>query len=202
MKYTELCQKLHKRSAAMLTPQAQQAAIQPPAPPMDPSMMGAGGGMPPGGAPMDPAMMGGAPMDPAMAGGMPPQGQMPPQDQMPPQAQDPAAMQQEFLNQTAGMLQDIVDTVMEEKISVLQSKITAFNEKLDTIKTLLDDILTDRTKEDKQKAEQRAVNDQLQRELKNTQEVQPVQVMPTETLLAEEQPAQVPMNMLDVMRGV
>ena len=49
----------NKRATAVLTPEAMQAAVQPP---MDPA---AAGGMPPGGAPM------GAPMDPA-AGGMPP----------------------------------------------------------------------------------------------------------------------------------
>jgi len=74
---------LEKQAYAPPTPQ------QPPAPPMDPAMMG---GMPP----MDPAMMGGAPpmppMDPAMMGGMPPMdpammGGAPP---MPPM--DPAMM--------------------------------------------------------------------------------------------------------------
>ena len=49
----------NKRATAVLTPEAMQAAIQPP---MDPA---AAGGMPPGGAPM------GAPMDPT-TGGMPP----------------------------------------------------------------------------------------------------------------------------------
>jgi hypothetical protein len=52
-------------------------AYVPPAPPMDPSMMGGAPPMDPammGGAPpMDPSMMGGAPpMDPAMMGGAPP----------------------------------------------------------------------------------------------------------------------------------
>lgn len=60
-----------KRAAAILTPEAEQAAVQPQ---QDPA---AAGGMPPQGAPMDPTMMGGAPMDPAMAGGMPPQGGAP-----------------------------------------------------------------------------------------------------------------------------
>lgn len=60
-----------KRAAAILTPEAEQAAVQPQ---QDPA---AAGGMPPQGAPMDPAMMGGAPMDPAMVGGMPPQGGAP-----------------------------------------------------------------------------------------------------------------------------
>ena len=62
---------LSKRSAALLTPEAEAAAV----PPQDPNAMG---GMPPqGGMPMDPNMMGGQPpMDPSM-GGMPPQGGAP-----------------------------------------------------------------------------------------------------------------------------
>ena len=61
---------LSKRSAALLTPEAEAAAV----PPQDPTAMG---GMPPqGGMPMDPSMLGGQPpMDPSMMqGGMPPQG--------------------------------------------------------------------------------------------------------------------------------
>ena len=54
--------RMYKSAAAVLTPEAEQAAM---------------GGMPPQGAPMDPAMGGGAPMDPGMmppemSGGMPP----------------------------------------------------------------------------------------------------------------------------------
>lgn len=55
-----------KRATAVMTPEAMQAAVQPP---MDPAM----GGMPPGGGapmpPVDPAAMGGAPMPPG--GGAP-----------------------------------------------------------------------------------------------------------------------------------
>ena len=60
--------------------QREKRAFQPPGgAPTDPAMMG---GAPPGAPPMDPSMMGGgmppgAPMDPAMMGGMPPGG-MPP----------------------------------------------------------------------------------------------------------------------------
>lgn len=64
---------LHKKSAALLTPEAEAAAV----PPQDPNAMG---GMPPqGGMPMDPSMMGGQPpVDPSMMqGGMPPQGGAP-----------------------------------------------------------------------------------------------------------------------------
>ena len=60
----EYVRMLRKNATAVLTPEAEQAAMQPP---MDPSM----GGMPPQGAPMDPSMMGGAPMDPSMMGGAP-----------------------------------------------------------------------------------------------------------------------------------
>ena len=87
MPYIPYKQFMRKSAVAVLTPEAMQAAMQPPPqdpgmmggqPPMDPSMQG--GMMPPGGAPpMDPAMMGGAPMppqgapmDPAMMGGQPP----------------------------------------------------------------------------------------------------------------------------------
>lgn len=70
---------LNKKSAALLTPEAEAAAV----PPQDPNAMG---GMPPqGGMPMDPAMMGGQPpMDPSMMGSMPPQGGAP---------MDPSTMQ-------------------------------------------------------------------------------------------------------------
>lgn len=68
--FTSVLKGFNKRATAVLTPEAMQAALQPP---MDP----AAGGMP-GGAPMDPAAMGGtgapAPMPPDAAAGMPPAG--------------------------------------------------------------------------------------------------------------------------------
>lgn len=77
-----------KIAAAILTPEAEQAAVQPP---MDPAMAGGAAPMPPQGAPMDPAMAGGAqagdpqaPAGPAEATG-PRGGEIPPeilQDQM------------------------------------------------------------------------------------------------------------------------
>lgn len=114
-----------KRAAALLTPEAEQAAAggMPPqgGAPMDPAMAQGGapmdpamaGGMPPqgapmdpsmqGGAPMDPAAMGGAPMDPAMQGGMPPQGGAPTGD-ISALLQDPMFMQ--FLQQALGAVVD------------------------------------------------------------------------------------------------
>jgi hypothetical protein len=86
--FNKVLQGFYKQATAVMTPEAMQAAIQPP---MDPSM---GGGMPAdpsmmgGMPPQDPAMMGGAPA-PAPAPAMGPQGagggQIPPeilQDQM------------------------------------------------------------------------------------------------------------------------
>jgi len=65
--FTRILNGFNKRATAVMTPEAMQAAIQPP---MDPAMTG--------GAPMDPAAAGGmppgAPMDPAAMGGMPPAG--------------------------------------------------------------------------------------------------------------------------------
>lgn len=112
-----------KKAAAVLTPEAEQAAIQPPMPPaggmpMDPSMAG---GMPPQGAPMDPSMMGGAPaapmggmpMDPAAMGGAPggmpmggaPMGGAPMGGQLPPEImQDQMFMQ--FLAEALGIQMD------------------------------------------------------------------------------------------------
>lgn len=231
MRYQDIFKSVNKTAAAMLTPEAQQAAMQPP--PQDPSMgamppgapmdPAAMGGMPPQGAPMDPSMMGapaGAPpMDPAAMGtpqgapmGQPgmwmqdqmflqflqslgvqvqpdgsaidPNGQpVPPEmmeqiyaqfqqeiaaqqgaispegtpmgpEGMSPEgapmeapnaapAEDPAAVQEDMLNQMAGMMQDIIDSSFEEKIATLDKKISAFADKLDTIKMLLDDILKD-----------------------------------------------------------
>jgi hypothetical protein len=84
------------QKAAYAPPGPPAGGAMPPAPPMDPSMMGGamppmdpsmmGGAMPPA-PPMDPSMMGGAmppapPMDPSMVGGLPPDpsmgGAMPP----------------------------------------------------------------------------------------------------------------------------
>jgi len=106
---------LNKRAVAILTPEAMQAAMQPP--PQDPSMMGGApmdpsmtGGQPPmdpamaGGAPMPPPQ--GAPMDPSMMGGQPP---MPPQGApaggLPPEAlQDQMFLQ--FLAEAFGIMLD------------------------------------------------------------------------------------------------
>ena len=261
---------LQKQAAAMLTPQAQAAAMPPPAPPMppqggapmDPSMLGGapagdpatmGGGMPPPGAwmqdpmfaeflmsigfqqgpdgnfidpngqPIPPQMMdqiymqylmqmqsggmppqGGAPMDPAMAGGMPPadpaamsgdpaaMGGIPPEGQMP-----PAELPPEIMEQISGMVQDIISSEFEQRFSTLDKKITAFNQKLDTIKTLLDDILVGGAKQSNEKAQEDSVNAQLERQLRSSRQTESQPLQSTQQMLTSRPSG----NILDIMRG-
>ena len=282
MAYQDIFKSVNKTAAAMLTPQAKQAAMQPPpqdpaamggmtpgAPPMDPSMMGAPagappmdpaamGGMPPQGAPMDPSMMGGAPMgqpgawmqdqmflqflqsmgvqvqpdgsaiDPngqpvppemmdqiyaqfqqqmaAQQGGMPPEG-MPPEGalgEMPPEGAPEEASAgmppEEMLNQMAGMVQDIIDSTMEEKMAAIDKKLSANTDKLDTIKLLLDDIIKDSAASEKaETAEDAKIDDEIANDLASAQEGAPVELAPTEQMLA---PTAAPGgNMLDIMKG-
>lgn len=277
MNFQDIFKSVNKTAAAMLTPEAQQAAMQPP--PQDPAAMG---GMPPQGAPMDPAMMGapaGAPPMDSAAAGMPPeamgapmgqpgtwmqdqmflqflqsmgvqvqpdgsaidpngqpvppemmeqiyaqfqqemaaqQGAMPPEGapaegmppegapgEMPPEAPmgDPVAMQEDVLNQMAGMIQDIIDSTMEEKMAVIDKKLSAYADKLDTIKMLLDDILTDSSKAEKaEKAEDAKIDDDIAKDLAGAQESAPVEIPATETIVVPQAGAPAG-NMLDIMRG-
>ena len=283
MSFQAIFNSINKSAAAMLTPEAQQTAVQPPedpammggapagAPPMDPAMAQGGapmdpaamGGMPPGAMPppapagqpgawmQDPTFMqflqqmgvqvqpdgtavgpdgqpvpsemmdqiyaqfqqemaaaqgggmppGGAPMDPAAMGGMPPEG-VPPEGEMPPEA--PAELPEEVLNQVAGVVQQVVDATVEEKISALDKKLTAFTDKIDAIKMLLDDILVDNAKADKTEAEEgAAIDDEIERDLANARGGEDVSLQPTEQMIGTEggAPAQSVPNMLDIMRG-
>lgn len=275
MSFQAIFNSINKSAAAMLTPEAQQAAIEPP--PQDPSMMGAPAGAPPmdpvvagamppaGGAPMDPAAMGGmppqgaapvgqtgawmqdpmfmqflqqmgvqvqpdgtaidpsgqpvppemmdqiyvqfqqemaaaqggAPTDPTAEGGMPPEGAP---GEMPQEA--PMEMPEEVMNQIAGVVQQVVDATVEEKIAALDKKLTAFTDKIDAIKMLLDDILVDNAKTDKAEAEEGAALDaELEKDLSSARGGEDIQLQPTEQMLAQEAPAQGVPNMLDIMRG-
>ena len=83
---------------------------------------------------------------------------------MPPEA--PAEMPEETLNQIAGVVQQVVDATVEEKIAALDKKLTAFTDKIDAIKMLLDDILVDNAKADKSEAEEGAALDaELEKDL-------------------------------------
>lgn len=292
MTFLDIYSNLHKDAAAMLTPEAQQAAMQPPpeqmppqgapmdpsmgAAPMDPAMMQQGAPADPAmaaqGAPMDPSMMGapagspagqpgmwmqdqvfmqflmsmgiqvqpdgtavgpdGQPVPPEMmeqiyaqfqqemaaqggAPGMPPQGvpqegaPMPPEgaaQEMPaegtPEEAPEAGMPEEILNQVASMLQDIVDNSLEEKLSACDKKISAFADKLDTIKLLLDDMLSDKSAKEKQdKTSQAELDNEISKDLVSAQQA-PVDIASTEAQLAA--PEEVPagnLSMLDIMRG-
>ena len=145
------------------------------------------GGMPPEGAPAE--------------AGMPPEGA--PQEGTPPEGEmSPPGMDEETLNQIASVVQEIVDATFEEKIAALDKKITAFTDKMDSIKMLLDDFLTDASHTEKKEAEEQArIDEDLEKDLKGAQESAPVDMQPTEAMLevpAEAAPAG---NMLDIMRG-
>ena len=60
----------------------------------------------------------------------------------------------------------MVDATVEEKISALDKKLTAFTDKIDAIKMLLDDLLVDNAKSDKKEAEEgAAIDDELEKDL-------------------------------------
>lgn len=85
------------------------------------------GGMPPQGAPMDPAMQGAPmeqpPMDPSMGAPMDPNAAPAPEA-------DPMVM-----------MADMINTILDERMSNLDKRISAITDKLDTVRSLLEDIL-------------------------------------------------------------
>lgn len=96
------------------------------------------GGMPPQGAPMPP--QGQPPMDPSM-GGMPPMdpGMMPPQGApMPPAGPEEGMPQQ---GDPMMMLLDNIDAMIDERMSNLDKRISALTDKLDTVRSLLEDLM-------------------------------------------------------------
>lgn len=85
------------------------------------------GAMPQGQAPMDPAMQGAPmdqpPMDPSMGAPMDPNAAPPPEA-------DPMVM-----------MADMINTILDERMSNLDKRISAITDKLDTVRSLLEDIL-------------------------------------------------------------
>ena len=98
---------------------------------------------PQGGAPMDPSM-GGQPMDPSM-GGAP----MDPATQ--PSEADPMAMMAEMIN-----------TIIDERMSNLDKRIAAINDKLDTLRSLMEDLM-----ESKEAKESGAMANEADKEITN-----------------------------------
>lgn len=147
-----------------------------------------GGGMPPEGAPMGPE---GMPPEEMPQEGAPQEGEMP-----------PPGLDEDSMNQIAGIVQEVVDATFEEKMSALDKKLSAFTEKIDAIKMLLDDFLTDAAHTEKKEAEEQArMDEELEKDLKSAQESAPVDIQPTEEILAAPQEAAPAGNMLDIMRG-
>lgn len=118
------------------------------APPMDPSMMGAGP-MPPimGGAPMDPSMMGGAPpMDPSMMGGAPPMDpSMMGGDMGLPPEEDPVAQK---LDEIISLLQSGGVAPAGDKTSSgrvtnaeLEQRLTSIEDSLSELSTVIQNVL-------------------------------------------------------------
>lgn len=100
--------------------------------PMDPSMMG---GAPAGAPPMDPAMaaQGGAPMDPSMMGGAP----------MDP-SQDPMVMA------IADAVGKNVQDTLQQQLSGVDKKIAALVDKLDSVKQIVDSLISTTNEQDDQ----------------------------------------------------
>ena len=103
------------------------------------------GGMPQGGAPMDPAAMGGA---------MPPEGAP-----MDPAAGDP-------MTQMAEMVLSAVETMLNESLSAQEKKISTILDKLDTLKKDIDSLLnTDNRRTEKDEDEDASLRNELDQEL-------------------------------------
>ena len=194
---------LHKKSAALLTPEAEAAAV----PTQDPNAMG---GMPPqGGMPMDPSMMGGQPpmdpntgmpMDPSMMGGDPnAMGGMPVEQDM------GQGMPQDMMNNMASIIMDSVDSVIDQRMAALDKKISAFADKLDSIKSMLDDLaLGTDTAVKKQQLDNDKLNAQLEADLRGAQQPQQQQQLAgTQDLMKSASVKEIKpvRSILDIMRG-
>ena len=85
-------------------------------------------------------------------------------------------------------------------MSAIDKKISAYNDKLDTIKMLLDDILKDSSAAEKaETAEDAKIDDEIANDLAGAQQTAPVDIVPTQDMLAKG--AKFTGNMLDIMRG-
>ena len=150
--YSAFNSRLTKRAAAVLTPEAEQAAMQ--------GGMGPQGGMPPQGAPMDPSMMG-APQ----SGMMPPGGDMggmPPEAAQPPQGTEGMEMPPEIMQQ----VQKTIDDSIRAFSAQLDKKLSALLDKIDVIKDAIEEYNnTDDRRSTADKEELRGLQEDLRNEL-------------------------------------
>lgn len=114
---------------------------------------------PPPGAPMDPSMGGQPPMDPNMA---------------PPPEADPMAM-----------MADMINTILDERMSNLDKRIAAITDKLDTVRSLLEDIL-----ENKDKKESGAMADETDKEIQQMLATSQQEQVPPPQMMAPAAPEQ------------
>lgn len=139
----------------------------------------------------------------AQQGGMPPEQGMSPEGQMPPQGQTPQpGLDEQTMNNMASIIMDSVDSVLEQKIATLDKKLTAFAEKLDSIKSLIDDLAlgTDNVQK-KEQLQNDKLNAELEEQLKTIQDLKAQPVQSTEDILksaAQQKPVR---SILDIMRG-
>lgn len=139
----------------------------------------------------------------AQQGGMPPQQGMPPEGQMPPQGQMPQpGLDEQTMNNMASIIMDSVDSVLEQKMATLDKKLTAFAQKLDSIKSLIDDLaLGTNNMQKQQQLQNDKLNAELEEQLKTIQDLKAQPVQNTEDILksaAQQKPGR---SILDIMRG-
>lgn len=166
----------------------QQMMAQGGQPPIDPNT----------GMPLDPSMMGG---DPNAMGGMPVE-----------QGMDPSAMEQnmgqgmpqDMMNNMASIIMDSVDSVIDQRMAALDKKISAFADKLDSIKSMLDDLaLGTDTAVKKQQLDNDKLNAQLEADLRGAQQPQQQQLAGTQDLMKSASVKEIKpvRSILDIMRG-
>ena len=185
MPFTSYNQFMRKSAVAVLTPEAMQAAMQPP--PQDPGMMG-------GQPPMDPSMMGGQPpMDPAAMGGAPEE-----------QPMDP--MMQELASLMTTVVGDEVVTPLKEAIEAIGKQMNDLKELVKTMRDEMDVVRdqvdsqehTDDKRKEEDKDEEQKLRDELAADLQPTVPQEP------EVKTAAAQPVQPaeqwrPVNIMDVL---
>lgn len=139
----------------------------------------------------------------AQQGGMPPQQGMPPEGQMSPQGQMPQpGLDEETMNNMASIIMDSVDSVLEQKMATLDKKLTAFTEKLDSIKSLIDDLAlgTDNMQK-KEQLQNDKLNAELEEQLKTIQDLKAQPVQSTQDILKSATQQKPVRSILDIMRG-
>lgn len=139
----------------------------------------------------------------AQQGGMPPAQDMPQEGQMPPQGQMPQpGLDEQTMNNMASIIMDSVDSVLEQKMATLDKKLTAFTEKLDSIKSLIDDLAlgTDNMQK-KEQLQNDKLNAELEEQLKTIQDLKAQPVQSTQDILKSATQQKPVRSILDIMRG-